>query len=34
MVAAEWERLFDLNLRAKNRPGYVLEKAKKVDLVH
>ena len=25
-VAAEWERLFDLNLRAKNRPGYVLER--------
>ena len=30
-VAAEWERLFDLNLRAKNRPGYVLEK---VELAH
>ena len=27
-VAAEWERLFDLNLRAKSRPGYVLEKVK------
>ena len=34
LVAAEWERLFDLNLRAKNRLGYVLEKTKKVDLVH
>jgi glycosyltransferase involved in cell wall biosynthesis len=33
-VAAEWERLFDLNLRAKNRPGYVLEKEEKVNLVH
>jgi glycosyltransferase involved in cell wall biosynthesis len=30
-VAAEWERLFDLSLRAKNRPGYVLEK---VELAH
>ena len=25
-VAAEWERLFDLNLKAKNRPVYELEK--------
>ena len=25
-VAAEWERLFELNLRAKSLPGYILEK--------
>jgi hypothetical protein len=32
-VAAEWERIFDLNLRAKSRQGYVLEK-EKVELAH
>jgi len=31
-VAAEWERLFDLNLRAKSRPDFAVEK--KVELVH
>jgi glycosyltransferase involved in cell wall biosynthesis len=31
-VAAEWERLFDLNLRAKSRQNYALEK--KVEFVH
>ncbi|MDR2934896.1 MAG: glycosyltransferase, partial [Candidatus Adiutrix sp.] len=31
-VAAEWERLFDLNLRAKTRLDFVLEK--KVELAH